>query len=124
MIQGIGMDLIELDRIENSIDKDNRLADRVLTAKEKEMFHQLPNKTRQVEFLAGRFAAKEAFAKAVGTGIGQLSFQDIEILTNDNGAPVIEAIGYEANRIFVSITHSRDYAAAQVVVERTEGNEL
>src|SRR5699024_9968479 len=124
MIQGIGMDLIELDRIENSIDKDNRLPDRVLTAKEEEKFQQLPKIPRQVGVVAGGFAGKVAFATGVGAGIGPFSVQDIERLTNDNGAPVIEAIGYEATRIFVSITHSRDYAAAQVVVERTEGNEL
>ena len=117
MIQGIGLDVVEMDRIKKNMDKSSRLAERVLTDKEKAMFQQLP-KTRQAEFLAGRFAAKEAFAKAAGTGIGTISFQDIEILPNENGAPVIEVSGYDASRIFVSITHSRDCAAAQVIIER------
>lgn len=111
------MDLIELDRIKTSMEKNKKIADRILTKKEKEVFLQLQNNHRKAEFLAGRFAAKEAFAKAAGTGIGKLSFQHIEILPGVFGAPEIRAKGYESVNIFVSITHSREYAAAQVVME-------
>lgn len=116
MIKGIGLDLIELDRIQQSLQKNTRIVERILTKKERKLFNQLKSTRRRVEFLAGRFAAKEAFAKAVGTGIGQLSFQHIEILPNDKGAPHLTAKGYEQNKIFVSITHSRTVAAAQVVL--------
>ncbi|WP_042220380.1 holo-ACP synthase [Oceanobacillus manasiensis] len=117
MIKGIGIDLIELDRIAQSLKNSDRLAKRVLTENELEIFYSFPLETRKVEFLAGRFAAKEAFAKAVGSGIGKLSFQDMEILPQEGNAPVFRATGYQHNRIFISITHSRDYAAAQVVIE-------
>ncbi|GAB3045337.1 holo-ACP synthase [Virgibacillus ainsalahensis] len=117
MIKGIGIDLIELDRIKSSLSKGDRLVDRVLTPMEKEVFGKLKNDQRKTEFLAGRFAAKEAFAKATGTGIGKLSFQHIEIATDDNGAPRVNAKGYGEHHIFISITHSRDYAVAQVVME-------
>ena len=74
MIKGIGIDIIELSRIQEIMSRQNKLIDRILTANEKQLFEELPM-TRKIEFLAGRFAAKEAFSKAAGTGIGgQLSF--------------------------------------------------
>lgn len=116
MIKGIGLDLLELDRIKKNIQKGDSLAKRVLTAKEFAIYEGLETEQRRAEFLAGRFAAKEAFSKAAGTGIGALSFQDIEILYSDQGAPEITAHGYEPNCLFVSITHTEHYAAAQVVI--------
>ena len=117
MIKGIGIDLIELDRIKASMEKQKRFVDRILTEKEMKVWNKLQNKHRKVEFLAGRFAAKEAFAKATGRGIGKLSFKHIEVLNDENGAPTLKANGYETASIFISITHSRDYAVAQVVIE-------
>ena len=70
---------------------------------------------RKIEFLAGRFAAKEAYSKAVGTGIGkELSFLDIEIETDALGKPFIAKPDITG---FISISHSRDYAVAQVIIE-------
>lgn len=119
MIKGIGLDLIELHRIQKHITNQTRLMERVLTANEWETFEFLEGEQRKIEFLAGRFAAKEAFAKAVGCGIGRLSFQDIEIMNGASGEPQMTASGYEYDRIFVSITHTKEYAAAQVVIEET-----
>ncbi|WP_164671061.1 holo-ACP synthase [Virgibacillus doumboii] len=117
MIKGIGIDIIELGRIHNKMKKNERLVDRVLTTNEKLTFEKLANERRKIEFLAGRFAAKEAFAKATGKGIGRLSFQDIEIRTDENGAPAIYASQFNESNILISITHSRDYAVAQVIIE-------
>ncbi|WP_066369977.1 holo-ACP synthase [Neobacillus fumarioli] len=114
MITGIGIDIIELARIEELLDRQGKFADRVLTVLEKERFEQLSAR-RRVEFLAGRFAAKEAFAKAVGTGIGkELSFLDIEIKTDHMGKPFFSK---PVTKAHLSISHSRDYAIAQVVIE-------
>lgn len=118
MIKGIGIDLIELDRIKKSLHKNNRLVYRILTRNEQKVFDNLQSNQRKTEFLAGRFAAKEAFAKATGRGIGELSFQHIEILANEKGAPFMQVKGYDTYNIFVSITHSDHYAAAQVVLEQ------
>src|SRR5690625_6771177 len=85
MIKGIGIDLIELERIEKSIKKNDRLVTRILTRKEQNVFRELKSERRRIEFLAGRFAAKEAFAKATGQGIGKLSFQDMEVLPSRKG---------------------------------------
>lgn len=120
MIKGIGIDLIELDRIKESMEKQKRFVDRILTLNEKEVFDKLENDRRKIEFLAGRFAAKEAFAKATGKGIGRLSFKHIEVLRDEKGAPSLKAEGYETNNVFISITHSRDYAVAQVVLEEAD----
>ncbi|ASK61256.1 holo-ACP synthase [Virgibacillus phasianinus] len=117
MIKGIGIDIIELERIRNSLAKSNQLVSRILTTTEQIMYEKLSSASRRTEFLAGRFTAKEAFAKATGQGIGKLSFKDIEIKTNELGAPRITARGYEPYSIFISITHSKDYAVAQVIIE-------
>ncbi|MCZ0875531.1 holo-ACP synthase [Peribacillus sp. AS_2] len=115
MIKGIGVDITELDRMETMINRQPRLKERILTESEILIFEKL-NGRRKVEYFAGRFAAKEAFSKANGTGIGKhLSFLDIEIISDDKGKPVISKPFSEG--VHLSISHSRDYAVAQVVIE-------
>jgi len=116
MISGIGIDIIELDRIRHAVLRKERFIERILTEKEKELYMKYEREHRKVEFLAGRFAAKEAFAKATGKGIGKLSFQHIEILPEQKGAPAIKVQGYDSKNIFLSISHSKHYAVAQVVI--------
>jgi holo-[acyl-carrier protein] synthase len=114
MIKGIGIDIIELSRIQGIISTQMKFVDRILTPREKGRFEGLSAR-RQAEFLAGRFAAKEAFSKAVGTGIGKdLSFLDIEIETDSSGKPFFAKPDVQAH---LSISHSRDYAVAQVIIE-------
>lgn len=120
MIAGIGLDIIELDRIRRIIERQPGFIKRILTINEIERFTTL-SKERKVEFLAGRFAVKEAYSKALGTGIGEdLSFQDIEVINDEKGKPIIHLLKEfsQSHSIHVSITHSRQYAAAQVVLER------
>ncbi|SDH81255.1 holo-[acyl-carrier-protein] synthase [Alteribacillus persepolensis] len=117
MIKGIGLDVVELDRIERLLHKSRRFEERVLTTSEREQLHMLKGK-RKVEFAAGRYAAKEAFAKAAGTGISkEYGFQDIEVYNDSLGKPVIKAKGLNST-VHISITHSHDFAAAQVIVEK------
>ncbi|CAG9610306.1 holo-ACP synthase [Pseudoneobacillus rhizosphaerae] len=115
MISGIGIDIIELNRIKTIIDRQPKFIQRILTENELLVFEKL-SAERKVEFLAGRFAAKEAYAKANGTGIGnQLSFLDIEIQPDSFGKPQIVAPNNKG--VHLSISHSREYAVAQVVIE-------
>ncbi|WP_043934359.1 holo-ACP synthase [Bacillus sp. EB01] len=115
MIKGIGIDLIEIDRIKKLAERQLRFPDRVLTPVEKDMYLNLPER-RRVEFLAGRFAAKEAFSKANGTGIGEiLSFHDIEIGKDSNGKPFF--LKPDGVRAHLSISHTKQYATAQVIIE-------
>ncbi|MEV9503368.1 holo-ACP synthase [Bacillus safensis] len=118
MIKGIGIDIVEIDRLSRVLSRQPRLPERILTLSEQDVFRTLSEK-RQLEFLAGRFAAKEAFAKAYGTGIGQyLSVHDIDIQKDDNGKPFIKSEKAEGDQVHVSITHTKEYAAAQVLIER------
>lgn len=116
MIIGIGLDVTELDRITKAYGKREDFAKRILTEKEQAIFNQLSG-TRQMEFLAGRYAAKEAFSKAYGTGIGKLSFQDIEVLPGEKNKPEVTQSPFDGNT-FVSITHSSNIVAAQVILEK------
>ncbi len=119
MIEGIGLDLVELDRIEKLYNRQKSFLNRVLTPDEQTHFHKL-SKHRQIEFLAGRFAAKEAFAKAIGTGIGAaLSFQEIEILPNPKNKPIVKTNKY-SGKIHLSISHAKTIAMAQIILEKYE----
>jgi len=78
--------------------------------------------------LAGRFAAKEALLKALGTGLRGFSWQELEILASEDGAPVLHAHGRVATalaargveRVHLSISHTKEYAVAQAVLEGGE----
>ena len=115
MIQGIGIDAVELDRIQEIIEKKSSFIQRVLTPNELAIFEGLSLK-RQVEFLGGRFACKEAFSKAWHTGIGAVGFQDIEILRDEKGAPIVTKSPFDGE-VLVSITHTRDTAFAQILLQ-------
>ena len=115
MIKGIGIDIVELDRIEKIVMRTPKFVDRILTIAEKLEFETL-SESRKIEFLAGRFAAKEAFAKAVGTGIGsEWSFLDIEVGRDKLGKPYI-VCDIDSN-VHLSISHSKQFAVAQVILE-------
>jgi len=86
MIYGIGTDLVNIDRVKKILSKNrDGFVKRVLSEHEQALF---TNKADSAAYCAKRFAAKEAFAKALGTGIGRIvSFQDLTIRNNENGKP-------------------------------------
>ncbi|MGE7622339.1 holo-ACP synthase [Viridibacillus sp. NPDC096237] len=115
MIKGIGLDIVEIKRVKRSNDLSEKFRQRILTNKELAIFDTLKAR-RQMEFLAGRFSAKEAYSKANGTGIGKsCGFLDIEVLPNSMGQPILYFKGKTVDG-YVSITHSKEYAAAQVIL--------
>ncbi|PTX58891.1 holo-[acyl-carrier-protein] synthase [Melghirimyces profundicolus] len=123
MILGIGTDLTEIARIQKT--GLERLAGRILSREERS---ELPEGGfRRAEWLAGRFAAKEAVAKAAGTGIGSvIGFREIMIRNDEKGKPharidpaALERLGWdESVMVHLSVTHTREYAAAFAVLER------
>lgn len=118
MIIGTGIDIIELERIEKLMTRQSSFVDRVLTQEEKAHYEALSDK-RKVEYLAGRFSAKEAFSKAYGTGIGkELSFQDMNIAITEKGQPYFTRP--KTGNVHLSISHSEHYAVAQVIIESLE----
>jgi len=122
VIVGLGLDVTELDRIGAAYERHGeRFLDRILTKAEREKMPERP-----VPFLAARFAAKEAGAKALGTGFQDgISHQDFEVTADEKGKPLLrfhkeaqtraKALG--VTHIHVSITHGRDVAVAVVVLE-------
>ncbi len=117
MIIGTGIDIVELKRIADIMNRNSSFSKRILTVNEQEVYKTLTER-RKTEFLAGRFAAKEAFSKAVGSGIGKhLSWQDIEITPDQNGKPTLFT-KRKYGRVHLSISHSKEYAVANVIIEK------
>ena len=112
-ISGIGNDIIEIERIEQSIEKHGqRFLDRMFTPKEQE--YCLSHKNSAQHF-AGRFAAKEAIAKALGTGFREgTAWCDIEILNDPLGKPIVILKNFDAN-VMLSISHCKNYATAMAI---------
>ena len=120
MIVGHGIDIEALGSIQNAVKKRKGFAQRVLTDKEMERFSSLKGH-RQVEYLAGRWSAKEAFSKALGTGIGKLGFQDLEILNNERGAPYFSKSPF-SGKVWLSISHTDQFVTASVILEEDYEN--
>lgn len=120
MIVGHGIDIEELASIQNAVEKREGFARRVLTDKEMERFSSLKGR-RQFEYLAGRWSAKEAFSKAMGTGIGKLSFQDLEILNNERGTPYFSKSPF-SGKVWLSISHTDQFVTASVILEENHEN--
>ena len=120
MIVGHGIDIEELSSIQNAVEKREGFARRVLTDKEMERFSSLKGR-RQFEYLAGRWSAKEAFSKAMGTGIGKLGFQDLEILNNERGAPYFSKSPF-SGKVWLSISHTDQFVTASVILEEDYEN--
>jgi holo-[acyl-carrier protein] synthase len=124
MVIGLGTDLIEIGRIADSVDRfGERFLQRVYTARE---IAYCKGKKRFAESLAGRFAAKEAGAKALGTGIGRgVGWRDLEVVREPSGRPVLRlharaaeiADGLGVATISLSLTHGKEIALAVVVME-------
>lgn len=120
MIKGIGIDIIEIDRIRQAIAKNNKFIDRVFTVNEKKTFEE---KNYSPQTVAGYFAAKEAVSKALGTGIKNMRWRDIEILKDSLGKPYVRlynnagdlAYSMSIDKIFISISHSRENAVALAI---------
>ena len=122
-LKGIGVDIVEISRIELAIQRQGRpFIDRVFVVSEQAYcdLHRQPSRS-----YAARFAAKEAVAKAFGTGIGaSVSWLDIEVRRTEAGAPFIVLHGTAAKtahergvtQILLSLSHSEHYAVANVVL--------
>lgn len=120
MVKGIGVDIIEIERIKKAVEKSDRFVERLFTENEIEYFK---SKNMKPESIAGNFAAKEAIVKAMGTGIRGFKWTDIEVLRDELGKPVVllhnearnVANQYGISQIMLSISHCKEYAVANSV---------
>lgn len=124
---GIGIDVVEISRVQSSIDEfGEKFLSRIFTDQEREY---CDSHKRSILHFAARFAAKEAVAKALGTGIGkQMAFKEIQVEKKSSGEPMIQLLGnaevFAKNNnialIKVSITHAEHYAAANAVAMQND----
>ncbi|MGK7389894.1 MAG: holo-ACP synthase [Candidatus Cyclobacteriaceae bacterium M2_1C_046] len=122
MIKGTGIDIVEVDRIKRSLEKNDGFSKAVFSKQEIEYCESRGNK---FESYAGKFAAKEAFFKALGTGwSGKMNFYEVIVLNNALGKPEIrlegEALNFFKNNpaaLHVSVSHTKNYATAIVILE-------
>ena len=123
MIYGIGIDLIEVERIRRQLERSDRFIKRIFTPDEIVYCESKKNKAQNY---AARFAAKEAFFKALGTGWRSgLAFNHVEIINDSLGKPEIRLHGKAEQliaengitNICVSLTHLKDFASAIVTLE-------
>src|SRR6188768_1927078 len=124
MITGLGMDMIEVDRIAHKIGKDQGFRELVFSARE---IDYCESKANKYEHYAVRFAAKEAFFKALGTGwLNGTAFNEVEIAHDEKGKPYIRLLGETSTtiqgfgflRIMVSMAHLKSIASATVIIEQ------
>ena len=125
MIFGTGIDIIEVDRIKNSIQKySDRFKKKIFTQKEIDYCHSQADPAKH---FAARFTVKEAVLKCFGTGLtGGILWKDIEVGKLNSGQPVLNLYGngkelfnqLNLKHIHVSITHDKTYAAAHAIAEK------
>ena len=124
-ILGIGIDIIQNNRIKNSI-KNHKFRDRIYSSKELKLSTSSNNK---ISYFSKRFAAKEAFAKALGTGFrNNLNFRDIEIINDKKGKPSYVKTKKIINLVqknfkvknfncFLSISDEKEYSTAFTIIQ-------
>ncbi|WP_184547687.1 holo-ACP synthase [Mucilaginibacter sp. FT3.2] len=124
MVAGVGIDMIEVDRMAGKIEKGSGFLELVFSAKE---IAYCESKADKYQHYAARFAAKEAFFKALGTGwLNGTAFNEIEVSNNADGKPELTPIGQTAEllkewgslKISVSLTHLKAIASAVVIIEK------
>lgn len=122
MILGVGVDIIEIIRIKEAIERNPKFIERIFTEEEIKYFEEINYK---YESIAGRFAAKEAIVKALGTGFRNMKIKDIEVTNNEIGKPLVKLMGgaleivkeHKNVKIHLSISHNRDNAIAYSLIE-------
>lgn len=127
MVIGIGVDIIEIERIKDSVDRfGERFLKKIYT--EHELEYSL-GKSNKYQHLAARFAAKEAVAKALATGWNkEFSWQNIEITNEPNGMPVVELTGKlksflsKDKSLKITMSHSRDYVVCMAIIYKENDN--
>ena len=123
MITGIGIDIVQIERMERWLDN-TKLLERYFHSEEIALAFSRGKAAALT--LSARFAAKEAFGKALGTGLAQIVLKDIMVLNKENGKPYILLKGTaqkafedsDANRVHISLSHEKENAIAMIVLER------
>jgi holo-[acyl-carrier protein] synthase len=123
-VLGLGVDIVEIDRMKLALERTPRLAERIFSEDER---WYCEHKARPYVHYAMRFAAKEAVLKALGTGFSGMRFRDIEVVREDNGRPTPHLSGRAAERaaelgvvemhLSLSFTHTTAVASAVAITQ-------
>ena len=119
LVKGLGTDIIEIDRMRKSIERHGQhFLNRLFTQKEQDYCYKFKD---PAPHFAGRFAAKEALVKALGTGFGaHISWHDIEVFNDEFGKPIVSLSSHASQKfdsphLLVSISHCESYATATAI---------
>ncbi|MEE1353848.1 MAG: holo-ACP synthase [Acutalibacteraceae bacterium] len=122
----VGVDLVEIDRMQHAIETNERFLQRVLGDREREYYEA---HGMRAESIAAAFAAKEAFSKAMGTGISGFSLGDVQVIHDELGCPHYEFSGRAASLVAeaglqfsLSLTHTKTTAAAVAVAFKEDSH--
>lgn len=115
MSKSIGIDIVEFNQIKPKLS--DKFIRRILSDKELERYNSISHKQRKLEYVSGRFAAKEAYTKVYKKFNTPLNFVDVEVLNDELGAPYIISKYKPEDKILVSISHSANYVVAIVTKE-------
>ncbi|CCV63715.1 Holo-[acyl-carrier-protein] synthase [Alteracholeplasma palmae J233] len=113
-VKGIGIDLVEIQKIrEIGLEK---FKNRILSEKEILEYNLILNENRKETYLAGRFAAKEALFKAFKKGDLTANYKDFSILNDESNAPYVESKWTKDVKVLISISHTKEYATAFIII--------
>lgn len=115
MSKMIGIDIVEFEEIRERLS--DRFVARILSITELERYNNISNINRKISYLAGRFAAKEAYTKVYRCFEEPLNFSDVTVLNDEFGAPYIVSKYRPEDKLSLSISHSRNYAVAICIKE-------
>jgi len=110
MSKAIGIDIVEFSQIKPKVN--DRFIKRILSKNELLKYNSINHEQRKIEYLAGRFAAKEAYTKLYKHFETPLNFVDVEILNDQDGAPCLVSKYMPDDKILISISHSANYVIA------------
>ena len=122
MIIGVGVDIVEIKRMERWL-SDQKLMERYFHTEE--ITYAFAGGKSAGKTLAARFAAKEAFAKALGTGLTEISLKDIMVINGENGKPYLKLFNTAqkaleksgSDKVHISLSHERENAIAMIILE-------
>ncbi len=114
----IGIDLVEIEEIEKR--STEKFVSRLLSDEEMRIYDRINDRKRRIGFLAGRFAAKEAYTKAYGSFDEPLNFRDVSILNDEAGTPYVVSKYRPEDTVLISISHASCHAVAFCMVRIKE----
>lgn len=120
-MSNIGIDLVEINDIKKRLSE--RFIERILGSNELLYYHSITHPKRKLEYIAGRFAAKEAYVKAYRLIEEPLDFKDVEVLNDPTGVPKLSSKYRPNDQVIISLSHTKNYAIAVVMITRIDEGE-